>query len=56
MANDIMQHQQELESKLWDMANTLRGTMEAYELHPRDDLLLLFVSAAGRVYGEPFKR
>lgn len=26
-----MQHQQELESKLWDMANTLRGTMEAYE-------------------------
>lgn len=31
MANDIMQHQQELESKLWEMANTLRGTMEAYE-------------------------
>ena len=31
MANDIMQHQHELESKLWDMANTLRGTMEAYE-------------------------
>lgn len=26
-----MQHQQELESKLWEMANTLRGTMEAYE-------------------------
>ena len=31
MANDIMKHQQELESKLWEMANTLRGTMEAYE-------------------------
>ena len=31
MANDIMQHQHELESKLWEMANTLRGTMEAYE-------------------------
>lgn len=31
MANDIIQHQRELESKLWDMANTLRGTMEAYE-------------------------
>lgn len=31
MANDIMQHQRELESKLWEMANTLRGTMEAYE-------------------------
>ena len=28
---DIMKHQQELESKLWEMANTLRGTMEAYE-------------------------
>ena len=31
MANEIMQHQQELESKLWEMANSLRGTMEAYE-------------------------
>ena len=31
MANDIMKHQQELESKLWEMANSLRGTMEAYE-------------------------
>lgn len=31
MANDIMQHQHELESKLWEMANNLRGTMEAYE-------------------------
>ena len=31
MANDIMQHQRELESKLWEMANSLRGTMEAYE-------------------------
>lgn len=31
MAKDIMQHQHELESKLWEMANTLRGTMEAYE-------------------------
>lgn len=31
MATDIMQHQRELESKLWEMANTLRGTMEAYE-------------------------
>ncbi len=31
MANDIMQHQHELESKLWEMANSLRGTMEAYE-------------------------
>lgn len=31
MATDIMQHQHELESKLWEMANTLRGTMEAYE-------------------------
>lgn len=31
MDNDIMKHQQELESKLWEMANTLRGTMEAYE-------------------------
>lgn len=31
MANEIMQHQHELESKLWEMANTLRGTMEAYE-------------------------
>lgn len=26
-----MQHQRELESKLWEMANSLRGTMEAYE-------------------------
>lgn len=31
MANEIMQHQHELESKLWEMANSLRGTMEAYE-------------------------
>ena len=31
MANEIMQHQRELESKLWEMANSLRGTMEAYE-------------------------
>lgn len=31
MSNEIMQHQRELESKLWEMANTLRGTMEAYE-------------------------
>ena len=29
--NNIQQHQKELESKLWEMANTLRGTMEAYE-------------------------
>ena len=27
----IAQHQKELESKLWEMANTLRGSMEAYE-------------------------
>lgn len=27
----IMQSQRELEAKLWEMANTLRGTMEAYE-------------------------
>ena len=27
----INQHQQELESKLWAMANSLRGSMEAYE-------------------------
>ena len=31
MSNDIMQHQRELESTLWEMANSLRGTMEAYE-------------------------
>ena len=31
MTNEIMQHQRELESKLWEMANSLRGTMEAYE-------------------------
>ena len=31
MASEIMQHQKELEAKLWEMANTLRGTMEAYE-------------------------
>ena len=29
--NSIMEHQKQLESKLWEMANTLRGTMEAYE-------------------------
>lgn len=29
--NSINQHQQELESKLWAMANSLRGSMEAYE-------------------------
>lgn len=31
MGSDIMTHQHELESKLWEMANSLRGTMEAYE-------------------------
>ena len=31
MATDIAVHQKELENKLWDMANTLRGTMEANE-------------------------
>lgn len=31
MATTIAAHQKELESKLWNMANTLRGTMEAYE-------------------------
>ncbi len=29
--SEIQLHQKELESKLWDMANTLRGTMEANE-------------------------
>ena len=29
--NSIEQHQKELEAKLWNMANTLRGTMEANE-------------------------
>lgn len=29
--NDIQLHQKELETKLWAMANNLRGTMEAYE-------------------------
>lgn len=29
--NSIAIHQKELESKLWEMANTLRGSMEAYE-------------------------
>ena len=29
--SSIMEHQKQLESKLWEMANTLRGTMEAYE-------------------------
>ena len=29
--NDIQAHQKELESKLWQMANALRGNMEAYE-------------------------
>lgn len=29
--NDIQIHQKELETKLWAMANNLRGTMEAYE-------------------------
>ena len=29
--NDIQMHQKELETKLWAMANNLRGTMEAYE-------------------------
>ena len=28
---DIQIQQKELESRLWDMANTLRGSMEAYE-------------------------
>ena len=28
---DIQTYQRELESRLWDMANTLRGSMEAYE-------------------------
>ena len=28
MATDIAVHQKELESKLWNMANTLRGTMK----------------------------
>ena len=31
MANNIMQQQKELESKLWAMCNTLRTNMEAYE-------------------------
>lgn len=31
MASTIMQQQKELESKLWDMCNTLRTNMEAYE-------------------------
>ncbi|MCF0141395.1 MAG: type I restriction-modification system subunit M N-terminal domain-containing protein, partial [Mogibacterium sp.] len=31
MASEISVHQKELESKLWAMANNLRGTMEAYE-------------------------
>lgn len=31
MSISITKHQKELETKLWDMANTLRGTMEAYE-------------------------
>lgn len=31
MATEISVHQKELESKLWGMANTLRGTMEAAE-------------------------
>ena len=29
--NNIQMHQKELETKLWAMANNLRGTMEAYE-------------------------
>ena len=29
--NDIQTHQKELEAKLWQMANALRGNMEAYE-------------------------
>lgn len=29
--SDIQNHQKELETKLWAMANNLRGTMEAYE-------------------------
>lgn len=29
--SEIMQHQNELNNKLWAMANNLRGTMEAYE-------------------------
>ncbi len=29
--NTIQEHQKELETKLWGMANNLRGTMEAYE-------------------------
>lgn len=31
MENQIAQHQHELESRLWEMANNLRGTMEASE-------------------------
>ena len=31
MATEISVHQRELEAKLWNMANTLRGTMEAAE-------------------------
>ena len=29
--NNIQQHQRELCTKLWSMANALRGNMEAYE-------------------------
>lgn len=31
MTDNITKQQSELESKLWEMANSLRGTMEAYE-------------------------
>ena len=31
MANGIEKDQRALESKLWKMANDLRGSMEAYE-------------------------
>ena len=31
MTNELMRTQQELESSLWEMANALRGNMEAYE-------------------------
>ena len=54
-----MQHQQELESKLWEMANTLRGTMEAYEfkkLHSWHDFLLLPFKKRRRLHGKPLKR
>ena len=40
--NSINQHQQELESKLWAMANSLRGSMEAYEEVKTDGAVVVF--------------